>query len=109
MATDTQPSSESRVWWSINVTGYGRFEHFGFAHEAEEMRDHKADWEGGIGTKRKATEKEIAKARAEVLAMVARGYGWDRTSPREIESIRDAFGGTLPDGVELVVLEKDDE
>lgn len=96
-----QPTKDPvRSWWSINVTGYGRFEYFGTAAEAEEMREHKEDWEGGRGTKRKAKPEEILKARADVEAMVARGYGWDRSSHREIASIADAFGGKLPEGVE---------
>lgn len=101
-------STETRLWWAIYVTGYGRFFHFGTKAEAEEMREHKADWEGGHGTKRKATAKEIAKARAEVAEMVKRGYGWDRSSVREIESIRDAHGGVLPEGVALVEVTDDE-
>jgi hypothetical protein len=52
---------EKRIWWMIKVTGYGEFEHFGTEAEAEEMRVHKSQWEGGRGTKRKATPDEIAK------------------------------------------------
>lgn len=107
--SNEHPTSDSRVWWSINVTGYGRFEYFGNRDEAEEMREHKADWEGGRGTIRKAKPEEIAKARTSVAEMVKRGYGWDRTDPREIESIRDAHGGVLPEGVKLLVMEPDEE
>ena len=92
-------STDTRLWWSIDITGYGRFEYYATRKEAEEMREHKSEWEGGRGTKRKATQAEIEKARAGVKAMVARGYGWDRSSAREIDSIRDAFGGQLPKGV----------
>ena len=99
-------SPDERTWWMIKVTGYGEFEHFGTAAEAEQMRVHKAEWEGGRGTKRKAGAVEIAVARADIKSMVKRGCGWDRTSEREIESIRDAFGGTLPEGVRLM---KEDE
>lgn len=104
-----QVPSDARCWWAIYITGYGRFWHFGTKAEAEEMREHKADWEGGHGTKRKATPAEIEKAREEVKAMVARGYGWDRTDPRDIEIIRDAHGGVLPEGVALLVMEPDEE
>jgi hypothetical protein len=45
--------------WIISVTGYGSFFFEGTIEEAEEMRAHKADWEGGRGTKRSATPEEI--------------------------------------------------
>ena len=95
-------TNDERTWWSINVSGYGRFSYFGNTEEAEKMRAHKEDWEGGRGTKRKAKPEEIEKARKETQEMVARGSGWDRTCERDIESIRDAFGGTLPEGVRLM-------
>jgi len=37
-------------WW-IQVSGYGSFEFEGSESEAEEMRVHKARWEGGIARK----------------------------------------------------------
>lgn len=45
--------------WIISVTGYGSFFFEGSLKEAEEMREHKANWEGGRGTKRPATPEEI--------------------------------------------------
>lgn len=37
--------------WKITVAGYGEFEFEGTAEEAEEMRRHKARWEGAIAKK----------------------------------------------------------
>lgn len=43
--------------WIITVgAGYGSFEFEGTEAEAEEMRRHKANWEGGPAVKRRATE-----------------------------------------------------
>jgi len=50
----------SRQWWHIEVSGYGAFPYFGTEDEAENMRRHKANWEGGVGMKRLATEQESA-------------------------------------------------
>ena len=38
-------------WWLITVGGYGSFAFYGTETEAEEMRQHKARWEGGVGRK----------------------------------------------------------
>lgn len=46
--------------WVILVGGYGAFLFDGTEAEAETMRCHKAQWEGGIGLKRPATLGEIA-------------------------------------------------
>lgn len=48
----------SRQWWVINVGGYGEFAYYGSEEEAEEMRAHKARWEGGVGRKRKAEQDD---------------------------------------------------
>jgi hypothetical protein len=48
--------------WAILIDGYGVFSFIGTAEEAEEMRCHKANWEQGIGKKRRATPAEIAAA-----------------------------------------------
>ena len=37
--------------WRISVTGYGDFLYVGTEEEAEDMRAHKARWEGGIAKK----------------------------------------------------------
>lgn len=42
--------------WKIDVTGYGTFDFDGTEQEAEEMRRHKAEWEGGVGRKWRAAE-----------------------------------------------------
>ena len=45
--------------WVIDVAGYGSFLFEGSEKQAEEMRAHKAWWEGGVGRKRPATQAEI--------------------------------------------------
>jgi hypothetical protein len=50
--------------WTIKVVGYGSFYVNGSENEAEEMRAHKSEWEGGKGTKRLATEEEIKAKKA---------------------------------------------
>ena len=45
--------------WVIYISGYGTFFFKGTRKQAEEMRVHKANWEGGIGRKRLATVNEI--------------------------------------------------
>lgn len=49
--------SGGEMKWIITVEGYGSFEFEGTEQEAEEMRKHKANWEGGVGTKKLAEEK----------------------------------------------------
>ena len=44
--------------WVILVSGYGCFLFAGTRAKAEEMRAHKANWEGGIGVLRPATMSE---------------------------------------------------
>lgn len=45
--------------WVIYVGGYGAFIFEGTHAQAEEMRAHKARWEGGIGKLRPATNTEV--------------------------------------------------
>lgn len=52
--TASRPVARKRHWWIIAVSGYGEFAFFGTAQVAEQMRAHKANWEGGVGTKRLA-------------------------------------------------------
>jgi len=40
------------------VAGYGGFAFYGTEDEAEDMRVHKARWEGGVGRKRKAEQDD---------------------------------------------------
>lgn len=40
-----------RLWWRINVGGYGDFAFWGSQAEAEERRRAKAEWEGACATK----------------------------------------------------------
>lgn len=76
-------SAEQRCWWVIRVTGYGRFGFYGTDSEAEEMRTHKAAWEGGIGSKRRADESDpaVLEQIRRVRMEIARGYG--RSDERE--------------------------
>lgn len=48
-----------KQWWIISVSGYGTFAFKGTEAEAEEMRAHKANWEGGVGRKRLADPTNI--------------------------------------------------
>ena len=43
---------KKRKWWLISISGYGDFGFYGTETEAEEMRAHKANWEGGIDQKK---------------------------------------------------------
>lgn len=52
-----QPAEDA---WVICVAGYGAFLFKGTEQAAEEMRSHKASWEGGAGHKRRATVQEAA-------------------------------------------------
>lgn len=47
-------------WVILIGAGYGAFLFEGTEAEAEQMRSHKARWEGGIAKKRLADEAEIA-------------------------------------------------
>ena len=64
-----------KLWWIITVGGYGSFAFKGTEKEAEEMRAHKAEWEGGSGRKRKADPKNSKDAE-----LVAVEKAWIRTS-----------------------------
>jgi hypothetical protein len=46
-------------WWAITVGGYGTFLTHGIKSETEEVRRHKARWEGATAKKRLATAGEI--------------------------------------------------
>lgn len=48
-------SEYTKRWWIISVGGYGSFAYRGTEKQAEAMRAHKANWEGGVGAKRLAT------------------------------------------------------
>lgn len=53
-----------RPSWVINVAGYGAFVFDGSEAEAEEMRAHKARWEGAVGHKRPASITDFPQASA---------------------------------------------
>lgn len=43
--------------WKIRIAGYGTFDFIGTEKEAEEMRVHKARWEGAMGVKWRTTNQ----------------------------------------------------
>jgi len=49
------------VMWIITVGGYGSFEFEGTEQEAEEMRQHKASWEGAPAKKelKEGTDEKV--------------------------------------------------
>ena len=49
-----------RRWVIVVGGGYGAFLFRGTETEAEEMRAHKANWEGAVARKRRATTADIA-------------------------------------------------
>lgn len=78
-------ATEERGWWSINITGYGRFSYFGTETEAEQMRKDKAEWEGGKGTKRQASPAEAETGVTNLKWRRDFGYGMDE---RELEALK---------------------
>lgn len=58
MTVDTELKMKKEKWL-IYISGYGTFFFDGTRKEAEEMRRHKANWEGGVGRKRLATDADI--------------------------------------------------
>lgn len=57
-------TTEKRVYaprqWVILVGGYGAFLFRGTEPEAEDMRAHKARWEGAVAKKRRATTADMS-------------------------------------------------
>lgn len=82
--TDSHPS-EKRAWWSINVTGYGRFEFYGSRIEADQMMRDKTAWEGGRGSMRRATPKGIDRETKNLKWKQESGYPMDEN---ELEALR---------------------
>lgn len=78
-------TKEKRAWWTINVSGYGSFQHFGTEAEAEDQRSHKAAWEGGRGRKQLSTEKEIKEGTAHLRWQRDHGYNLEDW---ELEAIK---------------------
>lgn len=66
-----------RRWWIIDIGTYGDFAFYGTKLEAEEMRLHKSEWEGGEGTKIKAdpSSKDHKTLIDEAIASVRRRLG----------------------------------
>ena len=73
-----------RLWWRINITGYGPYEFYGTKEEATYSKDAKAEWEGGIGSMRKAKPAEIKDGIAMLEWKKNRGYGMET---RELEAL----------------------
>jgi len=67
--------------WNIRIQGYGTFDFEGTEQEAEEMRKHKAKWEGGSGMKwRKDNQTELDRLTEEMADIFDNGEG----VPREL-------------------------
>lgn len=74
----------SREWWIIAISGYGKFGFYGSEGEAEEMRAHKAEWEGSVGTKERATiESSEVQEQIRWVRDVELPHGYPRVSERE--------------------------
>ncbi len=62
--------------WKIRVVGYGTFDFLGTEAEAEEMRRHKARWEGGVAVKWRADlSRESDRLQAEIADLWDAGKG----------------------------------
>jgi hypothetical protein len=73
----------SRQWWVITVAGYGDFAFYGTEDESEEMRRHKARWEGGVGRKRLAADDDPLVQRQTERVKREVELGYPRASERE--------------------------
>lgn len=65
--------SEVKTWIIAVGGGYGSFEFVGTEEEAEEMRRHKAEWEGAVARKR---------LKSEIIPDESTAYGNDCPSGR---------------------------
>lgn len=62
--------------WKIWISGYGAFDFEGTEAEAEDMRIHKARWEGGQGRKwRVDNPTEVDRLTAEIVGIWDTGKG----------------------------------
>lgn len=52
---------KKKIWVITVLDGYGSFLFKGSEEEVEEMRRHKANWEGSPATKKLATKDDIEK------------------------------------------------
>lgn len=84
--SEATPTKDGRSWWTITVSGYGSFAYFGTRVEADTMRKDKADWEGGTGRKRAATEAEADVERRNLQWRHANGYPLDERELQASES-----------------------
>jgi hypothetical protein len=65
-----------REKWRIRVAGYGTLDFEGTETEAEDMRRHKARWEGGIAHKwRTENPTEVDKLTAQICSIFDEGKG----------------------------------
>ena len=47
-----KPDWQGKLFWIITVHNYGSFAYYGTEYYAEQMRAHKANWEGAVVKKR---------------------------------------------------------
>lgn len=63
MASAARKAPQLAETWTISLTDYGAFLFVGTERAAEEMRRHKARWEGEVARKRRSTLAEMAAQR----------------------------------------------
>ncbi|MDP2317524.1 MAG: hypothetical protein Q8P41_31860 [Pseudomonadota bacterium] len=64
--------------WTISLPFYGAFIFYGTEAEAETMRAHKANWEGEVARKRRATAEEVSRNEP-ILQKGDCGFEWKTT------------------------------
>jgi len=79
--------------WKIWVAGYGEFDFEGTEQEAEEMRQHKARWEGGQGRKwRVNNQTEVDKLTAKIVGIWKGGKGVPQSLMSKLHKAKLAAG-----------------
>lgn len=84
----TRASAEGEKW-RIRVSGYGTFDFTGTREQAEEMRIHKARWEGGTAMKWRA---DLSRESDRLGAQIAEAFDKHKGVPPELlKARRDAL------------------
>ena len=83
--------SKSKIKWRIWVSGYGEFDFEGTEAEAEDMRAHKASWEGGQGRKWRADlSRESDRLTSEIVGLWDAGKGAPQSLMSRLRKAKDA-------------------